>query len=173
VNPVLVFQEPFLLSGSVAENVRFGRDLSAEAVTRALRISEASFVHDLPFGVDTVIGERGVGLSGGQRQRIALARALAGEPDVIFLDDVTSALDPTTESQVLTNIERECAGLTVVAVASRPTLLVRADLVVFLENGHVTASGRHGVLFRDVPAYHRLVMAYESDRSSSDTEVPE
>ena len=173
VNPVLVFQEPFLLSGSVAENVRFGRDLSAEAVTRALRISEASFVHDLPFGVDTVIGERGVGLSGGQRQRIALARALAGEPDVIFLDDVTSALDPTTESQVLTNIERECAGLTVVAVASRPTLLGRADLVVFLENGHVTATGRHGDLFRDVPAYRRLVMAYESDRSSSDTEVPE
>lgn len=168
----LVFQDPFLLSGSVADNVRFGRDLSDDSLQRALRVSEASFVADLPFGIHTVIGERGVGLSGGQRQRIALARALAGEPDILFLDDVTSALDPSTESLVLANLERECAGLTVVAVASRPTLLGQADSVIFLENGRVSAIGRHSELLRDVASYQRLVTAYESDRSAPETGEP-
>ena len=166
--PALVFQEPFLVSGSVAENVRFGRDVSTERLERALRIAEATFVHGLPSGVDTVIGERGVGLSGGQRQRIALARALVGEPDVLFLDDVTSALDPSTESLVLSNIDRECSGLTIVAAASRPTLMSRADLVVFLENGRVRAVGRHVELLREIPSYRDLMSAYDSESASAD-----
>ena len=168
--PALVFQEPFLVSGSVAENVRFGRDISSDAVRRALRISEASFVDDLPFGLDTVIGERGVGLSGGQRQRVALARALVGEPDVVFLDDVTSALDPSTESQVLANIARECRGITIVAVASRPTLMSRSDLVVFLENGRLRSTGTHTELVRSDPSYRELMMAYDSEKSTTESE---
>ncbi len=167
----LVFQEPFLISGTVRDNVTFGRDVSTEDVMRCLEIAEAHFVADLPQGIDTMIGERGVGLSGGQRQRIALARALAARPDVLYLDDVTSALDPTTEAAVLSNIAERCAGTTIVAVASRPTLLSRADSVVYLESGRVVAIGRHAELVASVPAYKELMDAYDLDRTMGDDDA--
>lgn len=161
----LVFQEPFLISGTVRDNVSFGRKVSSDEVARCLDIAEAHFVSDLPQGIDTVIGERGVGLSGGQRQRIALARALVSRPDVLYLDDVTSALDPTTEAAVLSNISVHCSGTTVIAVASRPTLLSRADVVVYLDAGRVVAVGRHAELISTVRSYKDLMDAYELDRS--------
>ena len=157
----LVFQEPFLISGTVLDNVVFGRNVSRAEAEWALRIAEAGFVAELPQGIDTVVGERGVGLSGGQRQRIALARALAVRPEVLYLDDVTSALDPTTESLVLSNVTEACAGTTIVAVASRPTLLSRADLVVYLEGGRVSAVGRHLDLLGESIGYRDLMEAYE------------
>ncbi|MFZ9383032.1 MAG: ABC transporter ATP-binding protein, partial [Ilumatobacteraceae bacterium] len=157
----LVFQEPFLISGTVLDNVTFGRNVSRAEAEWALRIAEAGFVTELPQGIDTVVGERGVGLSGGQRQRIALARALAIRPEVLYLDDVTSALDPTTESLVLSNVTEACAGTTIVAVASRPTLLSRADLVVYLEGGRVSAVGRHLDLLGESIGYRDLMEAYE------------
>ena len=161
----LVFQEPFLISGTVRDNVSFGRKVSSDEIARCLDIAEAHFVSDLPQGIDTVIGERGVGLSGGQRQRIALARALVSRPDVLYLDDVTSALDPTTEAAVLSNISVHCSGTTVIAVASRPTLLSRADVVVYLDAGRVVAVGRHAELISTVRSYKDLMDAYELDRS--------
>ena len=161
----LVFQEPFLISGTVRDNVSFGRKVSSDEIARCLDIAEAHFVSDLPQGIDTVIGERGVGLSGGQRQRIALARALVSRPDVLYLDDVTSALDPTTEAAVLSNISVHCSGTTVIAVASRPTLLSQADVVVYLDAGRVVAVGRHAELISTVRSYKDLMDAYELDRS--------
>lgn len=168
----LVFQEPFLVSGTVRDNVAFGRDVTNEEVLRCLAIAEAEFVLELPQGIDTMIGERGVGLSGGQRQRIALARALVGRPDVLYLDDVTSALDPSTEAIVLSNVSEHCAGTTVIAVASRPTLLSRADFVVYLEAGRVVAAGRHLDLVASVRAYKDLMDAYEFDRSTENGSSP-
>lgn len=160
----LVFQEPFLLAGTVDSNVRMGRSVDDAAVAEALRIAEASFVADLPDGGDTVVGERGVGLSGGQRQRIALARALVGQPSLLLLDDTTSALDPTTEARVLANLRTSLSGTTVIAVASRPSTIALADDVVYLDDGVVVAHGRHEHLMQTVPAYRQLMEAFEHDR---------
>jgi ATP-binding cassette, subfamily B, bacterial len=162
----LVFQEPFLFGTTVRENVALGRPLSDLRIHEALAIAEASFVNELPQGLDTVVGERGVGLSGGQRQRIALARALVGDPPALLLDDTTSALDPSTEAQVLANLRRSLAASTVVAVASRPSTIALADDVLYLADGVVVAHGRHDELMASVPEYRTLMEAFEHDRTA-------
>jgi ABC-type multidrug transport system fused ATPase/permease subunit len=164
----LVFQEPFLLAGSVRENITLGAAVPGDAIEAALAVAEAHFVHGLPDGLDTEVGERGVGLSGGQRQRLALARALVREPQVLLLDDTTSALDPSTEAKVLANLRAALGQTTVVAVASRPSTIALADDVLFLENGEVVAHGRHDELMSRVPAYRRLIEAFEHDRAAMD-----
>jgi ABC-type multidrug transport system fused ATPase/permease subunit len=168
----LVFQEPFLLAGTIVANVQMGRQVSAAEVAEALRIAEAAFVDDLPDGLDTVVGERGVGLSGGQRQRIALARALVGGPALLLLDDTTSALDPTTEARVLANLRTSLVGTTVVAVASRPSTIALADEVIYLDDGVVVAHGTHDELMDAVPAYRQLMEAFEHDRESEEQAAP-
>jgi ATP-binding cassette, subfamily B, bacterial len=167
----LVFQEPFLLAGTVRDNVTMGRDISDDAIRAALDAAEAQFVGDLPAGLDTVVGERGVGLSGGQRQRIALARALAGRPEALLLDDVTSALDPSTEAKVLDNLRRLLGDTTVVVVASRPSTIALADDVMYLVDGQVAAHGTHDQLMADVPDYRTLMDAFEHDRAAHAEEV--
>jgi ATP-binding cassette, subfamily B, bacterial len=161
----VVFQEAFLFSGSVRDNVEVGLSLDDDAVWSALAMACADrFVRDLPDGLDTIVGERGVTLSGGQRQRVALARALARRPSLLLLDDTTSALDPATEQTVLDNLRRSLADTTVVMVASRPSTIALADDVLFVEQGRITAHGTHDDLMRDVAAYRELVEAFETDR---------
>jgi ATP-binding cassette subfamily B protein len=169
---VLVFQEPFLLAGSVRENVAIGRDVSDDAIHTALVASEAAFVDEFPQGIDTIVGERGVGLSGGQRQRIALARALVGNPVALLLDDTTSSLDPGTEARVLANLRETLRDATVVAVASRPSTIALADDVLYLADGQVVAHGRHDDLLLTVPAYRRLMEAFEHERAEQPEVVP-
>jgi ATP-binding cassette, subfamily B, bacterial len=168
---VLVFQEPFLLAGSVRDNVALGRTVSDDEIWNALIASEAGFVEDFPDGLDTIVGERGVGLSGGQRQRIALARALVSDPAALLLDDTTSALDPTTEAKVLANLRSALHDTTVVAVASRPSTIALADDVLYLADGRVVAHGRHEDLLDDVPEYRRLMEAFEHDRAAQGEEA--
>ncbi len=167
----LVFQEPFLLAGSVRENIALGVDVPLDAIEGALAVAEAQFVHDLPLGLDTQLGERGVGLSGGQRQRLALARALVRQPSVLLLDDTTSALDPTTEAKVLSNLRAALTRTTVIAIASRPSTIALADDVLYLDNGEVVAHGRHEELMQRVPAYRQLIEAFEHDREAMEADL--
>lgn len=164
----LVFQEPFLLGASIFDNVTMGRAFTVDEVEAALAIADAEFVEDLPQGLQTLVGERGVGLSGGQRQRLALARALLGKPQVLILDDTTSALDPRTEARVLTNLRTRMPEVTVVSVASRPSLIRMADQVLYIENGRLIAQGSHESLMSSCEPYAALMAAYEQDRTESD-----
>ena len=166
----LVFQEGFMLAGSVRENISFGAEVQPDALELALQVAEARFVDSLPDGLDTEIGERGVGLSGGQRQRIALARALVRRPGVLLLDDTTSALDPSTEANVLANLRAALTTTTVVAVASRPSTIALADDVLYLVDGEVVAHGLHDELMADVPSYRTLIEAFEHDREAMERE---
>ncbi len=133
-------QELVLFSGTVRDNITLGEQRTDEEIWQALQLAGAAdFVHDLPEGLDTDLGERGGKLSGGQRQRLSLARALVRQPKLLILDEVTSALDPDTERQLVKGISdlarRE--GLTIIAITHNDAWRDVADQVLQLENGHV------------------------------------
>ena len=160
-----VFQETFLFAATLRENLTFGADRSADAISEALRVSCASeFIDELPDGVDTMVGERGVGLSGGQRQRLALARALLADRDVVVLDDTTSALDPETEATVMSNLLAARGNLTLVVIASRPSTVSLIGDVAFLSGGRIVDRGSHDELLGRCERYAALMESYESDR---------
>jgi ABC-type multidrug transport system fused ATPase/permease subunit len=164
----LVFQEGFLLGGTIRENLEVGTPLDDDAIAEALRLASAErFIAELPDGLDTLVGERGVTLSGGQRQRVALARALARRPALLLLDDTTSALDPSTELEVLDNVDRHLHDTTVLMIASRPAAIAVADSVVFLQAGRVAAHASHDELMATQPSYRELVEAFDDDRAES------
>ncbi|MGZ4608224.1 MAG: ABC transporter ATP-binding protein [Blastococcus sp.] len=147
-----------LFSMSVRENLTLGRPDAADAdLEEALRVAQAEFVHDLPWGLDTRIGEQGLSLSGGQRQRLALARAVLGRPSVLILDDPLSALDVHTESLVEAALREVLAGTTALVVAHRPSTVLLADRVALLAEGRIAAVGRHSDLLAEVPAYRDLL----------------
>ena len=162
------FEEPTLFSASVRENVTLGRpDASDADVAEAVDVAQAGFVYDLPFGLDTRIGEQGLSLSGGQRQRLALARAVLGRPQVLVLDDPLSALDVHTEELVEAALRRVLATTTALVVAHRPSTVALADRVALLRDGRIVAVGTHHDLLRDVPAYRDL-LAQESDLAGAE-----
>jgi len=157
------FEDATLFSASVYENLTLGRaGVTEEDVREAISVAQADFVYDLPFGLETRIGEQGLSLSGGQRQRLALARAVLGRPRVLVLDDPLSALDVHTESQVEEALRRVLAGTTALVVAHRPSTVMLADRVAMLADGRIAAVGTHSELLERVPAY-RLLLAQTSE----------
>jgi ATP-binding cassette subfamily B protein len=157
------FEDATLFSASVAENLTLGRaGISTDDVREAITVAQADFVHDLPYGLDTRIGEQGLSLSGGQRQRLALARAVLGRPRVLVLDDPLSALDVHTEAQVEEALRRVLAGTTALVVAHRPSTVMLADRVALLADGRIAAVGTHSELLERVPAY-RMLLAQSSE----------
>jgi ATP-binding cassette subfamily C protein len=130
-------QELVLFNDSVRANIVFGRDgLTDDDVRRALKDAEAlDFVEAMPQGLDTPVGERGTALSGGQRQRLALARALVHSPDLLVLDEATTALDPATEAEICRTLRRLAGQRTILAISHQPRIAEIADLVVEVADG--------------------------------------
>ncbi|MEU5631185.1 ABC transporter ATP-binding protein [Streptomyces rishiriensis] len=155
----VAFEEPTLFSASVGENVLMGADDRAgdAELERALAVAQAEFVHALPQGADTQVGEQGLSLSGGQRQRLALARAVVGRPPFLVLDDPLSALDVHTEAAVEAALRQVLAGTTALIVAHRPSTVLLADRVALLSGGRIAAVGTHHELLRDNPDYAHLM----------------
>ncbi|HWI30189.1 MAG TPA: ABC transporter ATP-binding protein [Microbacterium sp.] len=164
----MAFEDATLFSATVRENVLLGRadlDIHSPEADRALQealdIAQAGFVHELPDGVDTMIGEEGLSLSGGQRQRLALARAVAAKPSVLVLDDPLSALDVDTEALVEEALRRVLVGTTALVVAHRPSTVALADRVALMQDGRITAVGTHSELLRSSEHYRHVISSLE------------
>ncbi len=158
------FEEATLFSASVRENITFGApDASAEDIAAALDAAQAGFAYDLPWGLDTRIGEQGMSLSGGQRQRLALARAILARPDVLLLDDPLSAVDVQTEARATRALGRVLTRTTALVVAHRPSTVLLADSVALLDGGVIAAVGTHRELMESEPGYRDLMSMFDDE----------
>jgi ATP-binding cassette subfamily B protein len=161
------FEDPVLFSMSVRENLALGRPDAPDAdIEAALELAQAQFVYELPWGLDTRIGEQGLSLSGGQRQRIALARAVVARPTVLVLDDPLSALDVHTEALVERALGAMLHTTTGLLVVHRPSTVALADRVALLQGGTLTAVGTHSELMR-VSEYASILSVDDVDREAS------
>jgi len=154
----LVSQEVFLFHGSVAENIAYGSfNASQAAIENAARLAEADgFIAELPYGYDTIVGERGQRLSGGQRQRLALARAILKDPPVLILDEATAAVDNETEAAIQRSLDLITAQRTTIVIAHRLSTVRRADRIVVMQEGRIVETGRHDDLLLRGQAYAEL-----------------
>jgi ATP-binding cassette, subfamily B, bacterial len=163
------FEDPTLFSASVRENVAFGvPDATEKDILAALDAAQAEFVADLPWGLDTRIGEQGMALSGGQRQRVALARAILARPEVLLLDDPLSALDVHTEAKVTAALAEVMTSSTALVVAHRPSTVLLADRVALLADGVIVGMGTHSALLATEPRYRELMSADGLDGAGGD-----
>ncbi len=154
----LVSQDVFLFEGSVFENIAYGNiEANSEEVWNAARLSESDrFINDLPNKEDTIVGERGQKLSGGQRQRISIARAILKNPEILILDEATSAVDNETEAAIQESLETLKEGRTVIAIAHRLSTIRNADLIYVLEDGEIVENGTHDQLLGNNKVYTKL-----------------
>ncbi|MEU8477886.1 ABC transporter ATP-binding protein [Streptomyces hygroscopicus] len=158
----VAFEEPTLFSATAGENVLMGAPHAGrEDLLRALKVAQADFVHALPEGTETEVGEQGLSLSGGQRQRLALARAVVGGPRFLVLDDPLSALDVHTEALVEAALRQVLASTTALVVAHRPSTVLLADRVALLSEGRIAAVGTHQRLLRESAEYRSLMSGQE------------
>jgi len=163
----VAFEDPILFSMSVTENLCLGRsrdDPATDAeIESAIEIAAAQFVYELPFGLQTRIGEQGLSLSGGQRQRLSLARAILARPSILVLDDTLSALDVHTEARVTEALRRVLGDVTGILVVHRASTVLLADKVALLDTvdqaGTITHIGTHEELLATVPRYRYLLAA--------------
>ena len=154
----LVSQDIFLFEGTVFENIAYGNlDATDEEVWEAARLSESDkFINLLPNKENTIVGERGQKLSGGQRQRISIARAILKNPEILILDEATSAVDNETEAAIQRSINTLKKGRTVIAIAHRLSTIRNAEIIYVLEGGRVVESGNHESLLDFEGVYSKL-----------------
>lgn len=154
----VVTQETLLLSGSVRDNLLFAKpDATQQDLITAIEHAEAwDFVQQLPEGLDTLLGERGVRLSGGEKQRLAIARVFLKNPPILLFDEATSALDAITERQIQQTTARLFAGRTVIIIAHRLSTVTHCDQILLLDSGHLAAIGTHATLLATTPSYREM-----------------
>lgn len=154
----IVSQDPALFSTTIRENILFGRpDASETEMVAAAQQAEAhSFIMELEGGYDKLVGEKGVRLSGGQRQRLAIARTILRDPGLLLLDEATSALDARSEAAVQAALDNLSRNRTTLVIAHRLATVVRADRILLIDNGQITATGTHEELIVDSPLYRHL-----------------
>lgn len=163
-----VQQDVFLFPGTIRENILYGKLEASEAeVERAVKLAHLEFViNQLPDGLDTVIGERGVKLSGGQKQRVAIARMFLKNPPILILDEATSALDTETEQVIQESLNQLAKGRTTLIIAHRLATIRHATRIIVVSPAGIVEQGTHEELMATHGAYRRL---YESQFGRSDT----
>ncbi|PIP94989.1 MAG: ABC transporter [Bdellovibrio sp. CG12_big_fil_rev_8_21_14_0_65_39_13] len=161
----MVLQEPYLFHGSIAENIAYARpEASLKEIISASKDGNAhDFIMRLPFGYDTVIGERGHTLSGGERQRVSIARAILADPKILILDEATSAVDTETERKIQEALDRLAKGRTVFAVAHRLSTLQKADRLIVIKKGEIVESGTHQELLQLVDGEYAKLHHMQSE----------
>lgn len=154
----VVPQEAELFHGTISENIRMGKKgASQEEIIEAITIAQANdIVSEMPDGLDTVISEGGKNLSGGQRQRLTIARALVKKPEILILDDSTSALDFITDARLRKSLEEHTDSMTIFIVSQRASSLSHADRIIVLEDGHIAGMGTHGELLASCSVYQEI-----------------
>jgi ATP-binding cassette subfamily B protein len=158
-NVGVVLDEPFLFSVSIRDNIAYGKpDATFEEIEAAARAANAhEFIERLPYGYETVVGERGYTLSGGQRQRIAIARTLVVNPPILILDDATSAIDVHVEAGIYEALSRLLRQRTTIVIAHRISTIALASRVILLDEGRVIATGTHEELLASTPLYSQVL----------------
>jgi ABC-type multidrug transport system fused ATPase/permease subunit len=171
----VVSDDAFLFSASLGENIAYARPDATEQqiVDAAERAGLAELLEELPEGLDTMVGERGLTLSGGQRQRVAIARALIAEPRILILDDATSSVDATTENRIKSALGEVMTGRTTFVIAHRLSTIALADEVVVLEAGEIVARGTHAELLESSPLYREIAEKGLPDQVFLTREDPE
>jgi ATP-binding cassette subfamily B protein len=162
----VVFEDTVLFNDTVAHNIAFAKPTASQQdLEHAAKLAGAhDFIGELPYGYETVIGERGFSLSGGQRQRIAIARAIIADPRVLVLDDATSAVDPSKEGEIREAMRTVMSGRTTIVIAHRPGTIALADRVVLLDGGTIAAIGTHEQLAATNTRYREVLASMDQPK---------
>jgi ATP-binding cassette subfamily B protein len=153
----VVMQNDFIFAGTIADNIRFGRDISDEQIKRAAELAQASeFIEQYDDGYEHMLQSKGTNVSGGQKQRLLIARALAGSPDILVLDDSSSALDYKTDARLRRSIRENMADTTTVVVAQRVSSVMNSDVIIVLEEGEIIGMGTHDELIETCEIYKEI-----------------
>ncbi|HHW93524.1 MAG TPA: ABC transporter ATP-binding protein [Clostridiaceae bacterium] len=153
----IVFQNDFLFGGTVRKNIDFGRGLSDESIREATEYAQAStFLKEKEDGLDFILASKGVNLSGGEKQRLLLSRALAGEPEILILDDASSALDFRTDAKLRSALRDHYTATTSIIIAQRVSSVRHADQIIFMENGRISAMGDHETMMKESCKYREI-----------------
>ena len=154
----LVPQKVMLFTGTILDNIRWGKqDASMEEIEFAAKTAQAEeFIRKLPEGYESVLGQGGVNLSGGQKQRLSIARALVKKPEILILDDCTSAVDVNTEDKIRESLKTYSKDLTTIVIAQRITSVIHADRIVVMDNGSISGIGTHEELMKSSAVYQDI-----------------